>query len=201
MTNAVIYACSHRKGGNSDLAAELLAHGVQEAGGTAEILSIRDFSVLPCASCGFCDKSTDHRGRKRCILGSKDQAWELFAPMLTAKTVLFASPIYFYHLPSLFKTWIDRSQMFWTARMAGESWIANLPKRKAHTILVAGRPTGDKLFDGARTTLKYFTWNFNLELATPLCFRGVDEPGDLGTQSNFTQQIIELGKQAWTEPL
>ncbi|WP_419785090.1 flavodoxin family protein [Pseudodesulfovibrio sp.] len=197
MTGAVIYAGSHRKGGNSDRAAALLAEGVRDAGGEAEILYLRDFETRHCLACGYCDKHTELRGRDRCILGGKDQAWEAFAPLFTAPTVLMASPIYFYHLPSRLKTWLDRGQQFWTARQTKEPWMAELPKRTVHAVLLAGQPTGQKLFDGARLTLKYFFNNFNLTLADPLTLRGLDEPGDLSGQKTLEESVIELGRTAW----
>jgi len=197
--SAIIYAGSHRRGGNSDRAAELLKEGITQAGGEAKIMPVRNFDVRPCLACGTCDKSPQYQGRERCILGKKDQAWELFAPMFTARTVLFTSPIYFYHLPSQLKTWIDRGQQFWRARLDKEPWIADLPRRTAHSVLIAGQPTGDKLFEGSRLTLKYFAQNFNLEFPDPIVFRGVDQTGDLEQKTDFEQQIIALGKQAWEE--
>ena len=196
MDRAVIYACSHRAGGNSDRAAELLAQGVREAGGRADVLILREYEILHCLACGFCAK-TDRTDRTRCALGKKDQAWEVFAPLFTARTVLLASPVYFYHLPSRLKTWIDRSQQFWHARDNGEPWVAGLEQRTAHAVLVAGQESGGKLFDGARLTLKYFLRNFNLDLAAPAGFRGVDQPGDLAGRADFEDAIIRLGRAAW----
>lgn len=199
--NAIIYAGSHRKGGNSDRTAELLHQGITEAGGKAEIRHVRNYDVRPCLACGVCDTATQHQGQQRCVLGLKDQAWELFAPMFTARTVLFASPIYFYHLPSRLKTWIDRGQQFWKARLDREPWIDALPQRTAHSVLVAGQPSGEKLFEGARLTLKYFVKNFNIDLADPLALRGIDLPTDLKAQADFESQIVEYGKNAWNAAL
>ncbi|NDV18434.1 flavodoxin family protein [Pseudodesulfovibrio sp. JC047] len=196
MTHSVIYACSHRRGGNSDRAAQLLAQAVTEAGGSAEVIYLRNHTVLPCLACGHCDEAHMKQGKARCVLGEQDDAYALFSPLFTARTVFFTAPIYFYHLPSLFKTWIDRSQQFWTAKHTGEPWIADLPKRTAHTVLHAGRPTGDKLFDGATLTLKYFLHSFNLTLATPLVFRGLDHRDDLKAAPSFEQQILDLGRTA-----
>lgn len=197
MNRAIIYAGSHRRKGNSDRVGDLLAQGVEQAGGTAEIMHVRDYDVRPCLACGFCDKSPHLQGQKRCALGTKDQSWELFSPFFDARTVLFASPIYFYHLPSRLKTWIDRGQQFWRARLDSEPWIADLPKRTAHAVLLAGQPSGEKLFDGARLTLKYFAQNFNTLLADPLTFRGVDTRSDLRTKADFEKRIVELGAEAW----
>jgi len=198
MRSAVIYACSHRKGGNSDRAAELLARGIREAGGKSDTIRIREHQIRHCLACGHCDKAIDLQGCERCVLGKTDDAWTLFKPLFTARTVFFASPIYFYHLPSMLKTWIDRSQQFWTARKTGENWIADLPERQAHAILVAGRPSGERLFTGADLTLKYFLHNFNFTLADPLVFRGIDRPDDLSGQPDLESRIIKLGSRAWT---
>jgi len=197
MDYAAIFACSHRRGGNSDHAAELLARGVREAGGQAEVLYVRDVKVMPCLACGYCD-SPERTGRERCVLGTTDQAWDLFTHCLSARTILFASPIYFYHLPSRLKTWIDRGQQFWRARLDNEPWIQDLPPgRTAHAVLLAGQPSGEKLFDGARLTLKYFMQNFNMALADPQVFRGVDTRNDLQAKNDFETRIVELGAKAW----
>ena len=197
MDTAVVFGCSHRRGGNTDRAAELLALGVREAGGKADVLFLRNYAVMPCLACGYCDEAVDRQGIARCVLGPKDEAHQLFDRLFTARTVLFASPIYFYHLPSMFKTWIDRSQQFWTARHTGEAWVAGLPERKAHAVMVAGRPEGERLFEGADLTLKYFLKNFNMNLTAPLLLRGVDGRTDLVDRPDLEERIVELGRAAW----
>ncbi len=199
MNRAVIYACSHRRGGNSDRAARWLARGVCEAGGEADIIFVREHDVRPCLACGYCDEPGGRRGRDLCVLGHDDEAWALFEPMLSARAVLFASPIYFYHLPSMFKTWIDRSQQFWAAKAEGAPWLTGLPERSARAVFMAGRPRGDTLFDGAAVTLRYFLHNFSMTLAEPLTFRGVDEPGDIAARDHCRENITALGRTAWEE--
>ncbi|BCS88202.1 flavodoxin family protein [Pseudodesulfovibrio sediminis] len=197
MNKAIVFACSHRRGGNSDRAARLLAQGITEAGGEAEVLYVRNREIMHCLACGYCDKANKVQGQRRCVLGAKDEAWDLFQHFFSSPCILFASPVYFYHLPSRFKTWIDRGQQYWQARLDKEPWIASLPKRTAHAVLVAGQPSGDKLFEGARLTIKYFVQNFNMDLADPLVFRGIDDRNDLKGQETFEAQVVELGKQAW----
>lgn len=197
-SEAVIYTCSHRRG-NSDHAAELLARGVAEAGGTANVITLRKHEVLPCLACGYCDTNTDGRLADRCILGPKDEAARLFEPLFTAPVVFFASPIYFYHLPSRFKTWMDRGQQFWAAAMDKEPWVAELPPRKAYSVFVAGRPSGEKLFEGARLSLKYFLWNFNITPAEKLQYRGIDAPGDLSARDSSDSEIMHMARKAWED--
>ncbi len=188
--DVAIIACSHRGGGNSDTAAELLARGVAEARASSRVLALRDYSVLPCLACRSCaaDKLS------RCVLAQRDQAEELFAVLMRAPVVVFASPIYFYALPSLCKTWVDRSQRFWEARRKGDAWVLALKERSAFACLVAGQPAGKKLFDGARLTLKYFLVNFGLGLEEPLGLRGLDAKGDLAGSVEASRQVLELGR-------
>lgn len=188
----LVLACSHRAGGNSDAAAQVVAEAAGQAGARARVLALRDFSVLPCLACLACAKDNG----SRCVLAGKDQAEELFAALMRADAVVVASPIYFYGLPSRCKTWVDRSQRFWEARRKGEAWIAALPQRRAFACLVAGQPGGRMVFEGARLTLKYFLVNFGLELAEPLGLRGVDARGELAANADALDAVRGLGRQA-----
>jgi len=189
----LVLACSHRSGGNSDAAAELVSRGVREAGGEARVVAVRDYNVLACLACRACAKDK----LSRCVLRGKDQAEELFALLLAAPSVVFCSPIYFYALPSLCKTWIDRSQRFWEARRKGDAWLLAYPERQGFACLVGGQPSGQRLFDGARLTLKYFLVNFGIGLAEPLAFRGKDARGDLEADPLAADRILALGREAW----
>jgi len=200
---AAIYACSHRRG-NSDHAAELLRQGVEKAGGKAEVIRLRKHEVLHCLACGYCDSNKDGRLADRCVLGARDEAAKLFAPLFAAPVVFFASPIYFYHVPSRFKTWMDRGQQFWQAAMDKEPWVSGLPRRKSYSVFVAGRPQGERLFEGALLSLKYFLLNFNIRPEQTLQYRGIDEFKDLEGHENYCKEIRRMGYDAWqdaTEPL
>lgn len=194
MDSAVIYACSHRAGGNSLRAAQEVAEGIADVGGTAEIIELRKHSVLPCLACGKCgDPDT---GAHPCVLRAKDDAEALFAPMLTAPTVIFASPIYFYHLPSAFKTWMDRAQSHWVARAANEGHCPG-KERLYHNVLVAARPRGQKLFEGAELSLKYFAWSFCLKPGETLGILGKDGPREMGDHKEDLARCRQLGRDAW----
>lgn len=191
----VIFRCSPRLDGNSDAAARLFAEGVRAAGGDPLLIRLADYALEPCLGCGACRRSPGHR----CVLAAKDQAEELFGLLLAAPFVLFASPIFFYHLPAHFKAFIDRSQSYYEKAMARDPAVTGLPRRVAHTALVAGRPTGERLFEGSLLTLKYFLVNFSYELAEPLTFRGKDAPGDLAADKEAGALLRERGAAAWRE--
>jgi multimeric flavodoxin WrbA len=190
----VIFGCSPRPHGNSDTAAALFAESAQEAGMHIETLHLRNFMINPCIGCGRCAR--DPEGR--CFQERDDDAEPLLARLLDARFVLFASPIFFYHLPAHFKALIDRSQSYYHRREKGDPRILALPERPAQVLLVAGRPKGERLFEGALLTMKYFLDVFGFRMEEPLLFRGKDGPDDLAADPEACRAIREAGGRAAT---
>jgi len=189
--SAALFACSPRAGGNSDTAADLLRKGVGEAGGDVSLYRLREYSLLPCTGCGGCERQNE------CVLENRDDCRILFRALLRAPVLFFAFPIFFYHVPAGFKAWIDRGQSYFVRAQRGDPYLASLPPRTAHVVMVAGRPTGEKLFEGSLLTLKYFLKPFNITLGEPLVFRGKDSPGDLGDDLQAVKSIRKRGRRVW----
>lgn len=189
----LVLACSPRKGGNSDLGAELIARGLESAGAGARIVHLRERSVLPCKGCQGCGPKSGFA----CPLMKRDQAEELFGLILASPMLFFASPIYFYHVPALFKALIDRAQRYYEARNAGDPVLAAMPKRNAHVFLVGGRSRGERLFEGTLLTMRYFLWPFGAILAGDLCLHGIDAPGDLGADEAAQARVTVFARDAW----
>lgn len=189
----LVLACGPRARGNSDRAAELMAQGLAQAGAEPILMHLRDMRISPCLGCQRCSTSPGHG----CVLQGADQAEALFGLIMAASLVVFSSPIYFYHLPAGFKGFIDRAQRFYAARLAGDAALTALPRRQALVCLVAGRPRGEKLFDGSLLTLRYFLWPFNVGLAEPLCLPGLDAPGDLRGAKDTEARTVAYAADAW----
>jgi FMN-dependent NADH-azoreductase len=116
-----------------------------------------------------------------------------------ARSILIASPIYFYSLPSRFKTLIDRSQQFWAARREKAPWLTDTPSRKATIALAAGRPKGARLFEGAELILKYFLDDYGISMAESLHFRGKDAPDALRNDLQAVERLRKAGRNAWRD--
>lgn len=201
---AVVFLCGPRAGGNSDTAGLAFADGLAKAGITPRVLALRDHAVAPCRGCGAC-AGPGHR----CPLDrAGDGAATLFAALDAASVAAFAAPIYFYHVPALFKALIDRAQRRYEIRAAAAVALAAAPAtaappggrlspdRPAYPLLVAGRPQGERLFEGALLTLKYFLWPFGFVLGRPCLLRGMDAPGDLAGHAEALAGIGEAGEAA-----
>ncbi len=184
---ALVLCASPRQGGNCDAASAVAARTLAEAGPAAEILNLREHTVLPCESCGHCAR---HFGAD-CPRQALDDSGPLLAALASARTrqaeppLLLVSPVYFYHLPAQFKALIDRSQPFWSALEAESAAAANrastangatseASRRKAGAVLIAARSKGQKIFEGSIVTLRFWLGLFGLELVPPLTLYGLD---------------------------
>ncbi len=193
----VIFACSHHRKGNSDHAAALFLEGIRRAGGDAELIFLGDMDFKHCIGCLKCRTAKNHR----CVFADKDGAQDLFNKIIGAPFTFFAAPIYFYHLPSRLKTFIDRGQWAFEAMINSSPLITELPMRKAYTCLVAGRPRGEKLFEGAELTLRFFMKFFKAELQPAITFKGIDSPVDLQNDQEKCSSLIRAGTEAWEKDL
>ena len=189
----LIFKCSHHRKGNSDLAADLFLEGIRSAGGDAEIITLGDMDFEHCIGCLKCRTAENHR----CIFAEKDGAQELYDKIIAAPFTFFSAPIYFYHLPSRLKTFIDRGQWAFEALTGKSDLFSGLAVRPVYGCFVAGRPKGDKLFEGAELSLKFFLKFFKAELHPVMTFKGIDEPQDLQKEEEKCAVILHSGAQAW----
>ena len=197
-TKPLILSCSPRAGGNSDFAAKLAAETMR-----TPALFLRDTAVLPCVGCGACSAAAPHvpsleptpgRPYLGCPLSLRDASAPLLQALLRAPLIFLTAPIFFYHLPAGFKGLIDRLQPFWALREAQDPRLAALPERRCGLVLCAGRPKGEKLFEGSVLTLRWALSLLNIRLEDPLLLRGVDAAEDLAGNQEARDAV-----QAYTE--
>jgi hypothetical protein len=100
-------------------------------------------------------------------------------------------------LPALFKGLIDRAQSYYFRSVHQDKTLVDLPRRRAYVFLCAGRPRGERLFDGSLLTLKYFLDVFRFSLHDPALFRAMDGPGDFAADRDALDTMRLLGREAW----
>lgn len=183
---AYVYGCSPRKEGNSDFAQFLIEDELRKLGLDFDRTFLRENKFDPCRGCRTCGDLN-----KLCVFSGKDGAEKLFEPLLGSQKIFFVSPIYFYHVPALFKGFIDRCQAYWIERANGSPVLENLPRRKAYPVLIAAKKKGDNLFQGTLLTMRLFLDPFNIELAEPLLLRNLDNPTDLALNKSAREKTIK----------
>lgn len=197
MSRPLVLSCSPRRNGNCDTAASLFMQGMgleprlPADKSPVDFLALREYSILPCISCGQCARFSGGP----CPQEGKDDSGPLLKALYLAPAFCFVAPIYFYHLPSQFKAFIDRGQPQWAIRQTVEN-AAMPPERKAWIILVGAREKGEKLFEGSLLTLRYWLKPFGIELAPPLCLYGMDGREDLAGDEESKGWVLDYAATA-----
>lgn len=179
---------SPRKGGNTELLLEEALKGAAQEGAQVERIHLGDLHVLPCKECHGCDRTG------QCIVQDDMQA--ITPRLMEADIIILASPIFFYGITGWAKALVDRSQAVWVRKylLKDPSMSKEVKKRKGFFISV-GATKGQKLFEGAILTVKYFFDAIHAEYAGDLLIRGLDAKGDVLKQPDALQQAFEAGKK------
>jgi multimeric flavodoxin WrbA len=179
---------SPRKGGNTELLLEEALKGAEAEGAEVERLRLTDYNIIPCKECLACYKDGN------CII--LDDMAKIYPKLLEADIILLASPIFFYGVTAWAKALIDRCQALWARKyqLKDPSYGKEGKKRKGFFISVGGTK-GQKTFEGAILTAKYFFDVLNAEYAGELGLREVDAKGDVLKHPEALQQAYEAGRK------
>jgi len=142
---------------------------MQSAGMPAEMLDLSSLAFEGCRHCGACG-----RAPHVCARAPFDDCEFVFAAFARIRFVAFAVPVYNYGLPAQFKALVDRTQRFYEA---GIRPLAGVP---AAGVLLAGRTSGRRLFEGAELELRCFCRTMGLVLRGLKELRGVDSLPESG---------------------
>jgi len=161
---------SPRRGGNTD---ELLTAFLAEAralGAVTEEIVPSLLSIKPCIECRTCEKTGV------CVIG--DDMQRVYGLMWRADVIAVSSPIFFYSVTAYLKALIDRTQCLWARRRLLKLSDPGARFRKG-VLLSVGATRGEKLFEGAALTMKYFFDAVGASFAGGLYYRQIEHPGDI----------------------
>jgi multimeric flavodoxin WrbA len=183
---------SPRRGGNTDLLLEEALKGAEKEGAEVERLRLIDFTLTPCKECHGCDKTGE------CVI--LDDMQKIYPKLLEADVIILASPIFFYGITGWAKAFVDRCQALWARKylLKSPSLGKEGKKRKGFLISVGGTK-GQRVFEGAILTAKYFFDVLNAEYVGELVFRGIDAKGDILKHPEAIQQAFEAGRRLVSE--
>ncbi len=154
----LILTSSARIESNSEKLAQSFAKGAQDSGHEVEVIRLANRTVQFCRGCLSCQKTL------RCLI--KDDVADILEQMRHADVVVFATPIYYYEMSGLMKTFLDRTNPLFPQEyrfrdiyllataadeaahafdraIAGlEGWIECFEKTRLVEAIVAGGVTG-----------------------------------------------------------
>jgi len=184
---------SPRRGGNTEILLEEALKGAEKEGAKVERLYLSDFTITPCKECHGCDDTGN------CII--LDEMEKVYPKLLEADVVILTSPIFFYGVTASAKALIDRSQALWARKyLLKDPSLGKEGKKRKGFFISLGATKGQKIFEGAILTVKYFFDVFNAEYVGELLFRGVEAKGDILRHPEALQQAFEAGRRLVQNP-
>ncbi|TET09230.1 flavodoxin family protein [Candidatus Aerophobetes bacterium] len=182
---------SPRRGGNTDLLLEEMLRGAQSQEAEIEKIFLSDWDISGCRECRRCEIDGN------CVI--QDQMQKLYPKLLQADYIILASPIFFYGVTAQAKRVIDRCQALWARKyiLKEPSVQGQGARRKGWFISVAGS-RGEKVFQGAILTARYFFDALNVEYAGELTFGRIDSKGAIKKHPSGLKEAFEAGQRLVT---
>ncbi len=179
---------SPRRGGNTELLLNEALKGAASEGAEVEEIRLCEFKISPCTECLCCFKGG------ACVVADDMQG--IYPRLLEADIIIFASPIFFYGVTGWAKAMVDRCQALWARKyvLHDPSFGGEREKRKGFFISVGGTK-GQRMFEGAVLTVKYFFDALHVEYTGELLFRGVDACGDILKNPEALPQAFAAGRK------
>jgi len=185
---------SPRRGGNTETLLDEALKGAEKEGAEVERLHITDFTITPCKECHGCDQSGE------CVI--LDDMQKIYPKLLEAGIIILASPIFFYGITAWAKALVDRSQALWSRKyLLKDPSLGKEGKTRKGFFISVGATKGQRVFEGAILTAKYFFDVLNAEYSGELVFRGIDAKDDILKHPEVLQQAFETGRRLvleWT---
>jgi len=177
---------SPRRQSNTETLLDKALEGATEVGAEVEKVAVSELKISPCREIYACLKDGN------CAI--KDDMQRLYEKLLEADHIVFASPIFFYGITSQAKAVVDRCQGLWVRRHV--LGIGKEDSRIRRGVFISvGATRGEKLFDGAVLTVKYFFDAIGVKYAGGLLIRGIDGKAQIKEHPTALQDAFHLGQQ------
>lgn len=179
---------SPRRDGNSAALLKQAVVGARQEGAHVEEVYLRDYKITPCLEIYACVKNGE------CAI--RDDFQKILAKLEASTGIMLASPIFFYSVSAHTKIFMDRCQSLWVRKY----WIENqvygqTPETRKGLFISVGASNGNKLFDGAILTVKYFLDVLNAGLWKTVLCRGVDHKGEIEKRQDSLLEAFEAGRE------
>ncbi len=175
--NVLIITASLRPNSNSDALAAAFADGAKAAGNNVETISLKGKTIGFCIGCLACQKT------QKCVL--RDDAVPLAEKVKNADVVVFASPVYYYSVSGLLKTFLDRCNPLYPSDY----------RFRDVYFLATAADTDESAMDGPVKAIQGWVDCFEkARLAGTVFGGGVDAPGRMEGHP-AVEKAREMGRQ------
>jgi multimeric flavodoxin WrbA len=184
---SAIYGSPRRDGNTAALLKQAVA-GARDQGATVEEIILRDYTISPCLEIYQCIKSGE------CAI--RDDFPALLDILESSDGIMLASPIFFYTVSAHTKIFMDRCQSRWVRKYwIDKKQFGQETERRKGLFISVGATHGEKLFDGALLTVRYFFDVLDASLWKKLLFRGLDFRGEAEKNEDYLVQAYVAGQE------
>ena len=177
---------SPRRQSNTEILLDKALEGALDAGAEIEKVLISKLKISPCLEIYACFNDGN------CTI--RDDMQALYGKLVEADHIVFASPIFFYGVTGQAKVVIDRCQALWARRHV--LGMGKEDKRLRRGLFISvGATRGEKLFDGAVLTVKYFFDAIGVRYSGDLLVRGIDAKAQIKEQPTVLEDAFRLGQE------
>ncbi len=178
---------SPRRGGNTESLLKEYLRGCREAQAETEEVFLRELKITPCLEIYACRKDG------RCPI--RDDMQNLYGKIAATDILVLASPIFFYSVSAQAKAFIDRCQAFWSQKYLLKQPVAPGKALRQGVFISVGGSKGEKVFEGALMTMKYFFDALDMVFYKSLLYREIDEKGEILRHPTALAEAYGLGKE------
>ena len=181
---------SPRTGGNTDLLVdEIVRSAREEPGAEVEKVSLKSLSIHPCIECDLCQ----HTGE--CAVN--DDMVHMYAKLLDADRIVFATPVFFLGPAAQAKMFIDRCQALWARKYRkGERLLSRtFPDRRLGYLVSTGGTRGKRVFECVQRSIRNLYETIEVMYDGDLLYRQIDEKGAILNHPTAMKDAYELGKK------
>ena len=187
--NVVVVNGSLRVKGNTDTLLEKLSEGTKETDINLKQFVLRDIIIEDCKGCYYCYKHSN------CSL--EDDMQKIHPELQNTDLLIFASPMYWWGVTGLMKTFIDRLYLYYPKRnaelIAGKKLIFLTPMK------VNSVEHGEKVFESEIEPLiitsKYIFNRLGIKIIDMIFFEGLNTKSEAIENINYLNRAFKLGKQ------
>ncbi|MHB9004276.1 MAG: flavodoxin family protein [Coriobacteriia bacterium] len=183
-------AGSPRRNGNSARLLQACVEGIEDAGGSADVLDLAAAPVPGCTGCNRCSTTG--------VCALADPMTTIYPRIDAANAIVIASPVYFASVPSSLKAFLDRFQPYWVRRYLLHEQLSGT-KRPGALLLVGGG--GDPFGTAcAVTPVRSALAVAGFDVDEILEVVGPDARGDIEALTDSLSRAREVGRNLTTEP-
>ena len=179
---------SLRINGNTDTLLANLINGTKDTNIIATQYNLRDKKIADCKGCYYCYKNSS------CSI--KDDMHEIHSEIQTSDLMILASPLYWWGITGLMKTFIDRLYLYYPKRNAelidGKKALIITPMH------VNEKEHGEKAFNSEieplKMTYSYILKRLGVQILDIKFFPGLANKDDAGKNTVFLNSVYKLGE-------